>query len=231
MATSNSEDRGVVADGTSRAGGRPRIGMYVEKGRVAALYDGVVAIAATILVLQVRISASGEELSLSDINDSVHLILHWLVSFLMIAVLWSEFHFVFTHSRRWDGFLLAVTFAHVAAISLIPFASAVVGDHPDSLVASLVFASVMIANGLILMVITVSLRTKTHLQVAAQSDAHLALRNRTQLYGFSGAALISVLGAYLHHPLWGILGWALCPVELSIVSRSGARRSEVNHGG
>jgi uncharacterized membrane protein len=208
----------------------PEIRSYVPKERVAAIYDGIVAIAATLLVLEIGVKAAGEQLTLSDVADSMRLIAHWIVSFAMIAILWAEFHFVFAHSRRWDGGLLAMTFAHVAALSLVPFASGLVGEHPDSTAAALVFALVMTANGLLLTLNAALLRRKPHLHETGSSDAHLSLRIRAQLAVYTLVAAISILGAYLHHPLWGVVGWALCPVALALILGPAARRLEMEHG-
>ncbi|MFW5641152.1 MAG: TMEM175 family protein [Roseicyclus sp.] len=201
---------------------------YVPKERVAAIYDGIVAIAATLLVLEIGVTAAGDELSLSDVAASFRLIVHWLVSFTMIAVLWAEFHFIFAHSRRWDGGLLAMTFAHVAALSLVPFASGLVGEYPDSTAAALVFASVMAASGLLLTANAILLRGKPHLHEAADSPTHLSLRIRAQSGVYVAVAAISMLGAYLHHPTWGIVGWALCPLALALVLGPAARRMEID---
>jgi uncharacterized membrane protein len=201
---------------------------YVPKERVTAIYDGIVAIAATLLVLEIGVTASGETLALSDITESLHLVLHWLVSFMMIAVLWAEFHFIFAHSRRWDGGLLALTFAHVAALSLVPFASGLVGEYPDSTTASLVFAVVMASNGLLLTANAILLRGKPHLHEAEDSHAHLSLRIRAQFAVYLSVAALSILGAYVHHPIWGILGWTLCPIALALILGPAARRMELD---
>jgi uncharacterized membrane protein len=203
------------------------LGSYVPKERVAAIYDGIVAIAATLLVLEIGVEASGDRLGLADIGASLHLILHWIVSFTMIAVLWAEFHFVFAHSRRWDGGLLAMTFAHVAALSLVPFASGLVGEYPDSTTASLVFATVMAVNGLLLTANAMLLRRKPHLHETPDSHAHLSRRIRAQFAVYAAVAAISMLGAYFHHPIWGIVGWMLCPVALALVLGPAARRMEL----
>lgn len=227
MSDSSYSDGGFGRTGRAPAAAA-RVRPYVPKERVAAIYDGIVAIAATLLVLEIGVTAAGEQLTLHDIAASFRLILHWLVSFMMIAVLWAEFHFIFAHSRRWDGGLLAMTFAHVAVLSLVPFASGLVGEYPDSTAAALVFAVIMAANGLLLTANALLLRGKPHLHESHDSPVHLTIRIRAQLAVYLAVAGISMLGAYVHHPIWGVVGWALCPVLLALILGPTARRMELD---
>jgi uncharacterized membrane protein len=121
-----------------------------------------------------------------------------------------------------------MTFAHVAVLSLVPFASGLVGDYPDSTAASFVFAVVMAVSGLLLTAIAMLLRGKPHLHEAEYSHAHLTMRIRAQAAVYAAVAAISMLGAYFHHPTWGIVGWMLCPVALALILGPAARRMELN---
>ena len=206
------------------AGGAASIEAVVPKERVSAIFDGIIAIAATLLIMTVDISNQDNVLTFGDFARAAHQILNWLVSFLMVAVIWGQFHFIFSHSKHWDMGLMALTFLQVAAVSLIPFASNVAGDHPESVAAAIVFTGVMAANGYILTLNAWLLRRKTHLHVADSSYNHLHARIRAQAATYSITICIAMVGIISHHPLWGILAWALCPLSLVLVLRSSAWR-------
>jgi len=206
------------------AGGAASIEAVVPKERVSAVFEGIIAIAATLLIMSVDISSTDKVLTFGDFARAAHQILNWLVSFLMVAVIWGQFHFIFSHSKHWDMGLMALTFLQVAAVSLIPFASNVAGDHPESVAAAIVFTGVMAANGYILTLNAWLLRRKTHLHVVDSSYHHLHARIHAQAATYSITTCIAIAGTIFHHPLWGILAWALCPLSLVLVLRSSAWR-------
>ena len=206
------------------AAGAASIEAVVPKERVSAVFDGIIAIAATLLIMSVDISSTDKVLTFGDFARAAHQFLNWLVSFLMVAVIWGQFHFIFSHSKHWDMGLMAMTFLQVAAVSLIPFASNVAGDHPESVAASIVFTGVMAANSYILTLNAWLLRRKTHLHVVDSSYHHLHARIHAQAATYSITTCIAIAGTIFHHPLWGILAWALCPLSLVLVLRSSASR-------
>lgn len=194
----------------------------VSKERVAGLFDGIVAITATLLIIDLGVSAEGEDLRLADLAGALRDVVHWIVSFVMVAVIWKEFHLVFAHTRRWDGALLALTFAQMAAISLIPFAAGLVGNHPHSVLAAMVFAAVMGMNGLLVSANLALLRAKEHLHAGAHSRHHLRHRMRRQLAVFPAGIAISVAAAMMHDPLLGVVAWALCPMVIALHNQRAA---------
>jgi uncharacterized membrane protein len=206
------------------AAGAASIEAVVPKERVSAIFDGFVAVAATLLIMSVDISSTDKVLTFGDFSRAAHQILNWIVSFLMVAVIWGQFHFIFSHSKHWDMGLMALTFLQVAAVSLIPFASNVAGDHPESVAAAIVFTGVMAANGYILTLNAWLLRRKTHLHVADSSYHHLQARIRAKAATYSITTCIALAGIISHHPLWSLLAWALCPLLLVLVLRSSAWR-------
>ncbi len=195
----------------------------IPKERVAGLFDGIVAITATLLVLNVGIPEAGDELTSTDLMGSIRSVLHWGISFVMVAVIWTEFHFVFAHSRRWDGGLLVVTFFQMALISMIPFAADLVGTYPGSILAATVFAIVMGGNGLLVSANIYILQRKAHLHTAEHSLRRLAKRWRAQAIIYPASAAVSLLAAMLHDPLLGVMAWALCPLALALQLRRSSR--------
>lgn len=194
----------------------------VSKERMGALSDGVIAIAATILVLELSVP--------EDARLDAGIVLHWLrvmtgwiISFAMIALVWFDSHALFRHARDWSVPLAALTMLQLAAVSLIPFASNLIIDYPDSLAAGLTFSGVMLANGLIAAGMGALLSASPHLHVFDQSAALLRQRARGQAVICLAVASAAVAAALLHHPFTGIVFWALSPVLVALVSRRRVR--------
>jgi uncharacterized membrane protein len=192
----------------------------VSKERVAALFDGIFAITATLLILNIKVTTPGPELTFGDLRAILPAIAHWAVSFVMVGVIWSEFHFVFAHSQRWDGGLLFVTFAQIAAVSLIPFAADLVGDYRGSVPAALVFSAVMGVNGLLVSANISILQRKTHLHVDETSGLRLGRRRYAQALIYALCIPLSLFAAMLGDSTLSVLAWIACPLALAILRRA-----------
>ncbi|SLN52118.1 TMEM175 family protein [Roseisalinus antarcticus] len=203
----------------------PGLPSGIPKERVAGLFDGIVAITATLLTLEFAVPDSGGPLTADLLVTTGKSVIHWAISFIMVAVIWNEFHFVFAHSRRWDSGLLLVTFGQMALISLVPFAAELVGENPTSLIAALIFSGIMGANGLLVSANIYVLQRKDHLHAFECAHAALARRRRAQMLIYPACLVISVTAAILHDPIIGILVWALCPLALAGHVRHAARTS------
>jgi uncharacterized membrane protein len=185
---------------------------------MGALSDGVIAIAATILVLELSVP---EDASL-DAGIALHwlrVMTGWIISFAMIALVWFDSHALFRHAREWSVPLAALTMLQLAAVSLIPFASNLIVDYPDSLAAGLTFSGVMLANGLIAAGMGAVLSGSTHLHAFDHSGALLRQRVRGQIAICLAVAAAAVAAAFLHHPFTGVLFWALSPVLVAVISQ------------
>ncbi|WP_461214519.1 TMEM175 family protein [Lacticaseibacillus sp. GG6-2] len=98
----------------------------MSKNRVEAFTDGVIAIIITVMVLELRPPAGG---GFADLWDLRFEFLIYLVSFLTLAVYWSNHHHLFQIVKRVDGAVLWSNIAFLFATSLFPFATAWVGQH------------------------------------------------------------------------------------------------------
>ncbi len=191
----------------------------ISKERVGALTDGVVAIAATLLVLDLKIPSEGEELSPSMLVHSVHLFIGWVISIAMIATMWYEHHYIFRRTTDWDNTLVVLIFAQLAAVSLIPFASGIAAEYPGNLTAALVFSGVMLLNGLLVAVNALIVGSKPHLWEPGEAPGSLRLRAIVQLVCYVGIAGLSIALARLHHPILGVIAWSLSPFAVALLER------------
>jgi uncharacterized membrane protein len=96
-------------------------------GRLEALSDGVFAIAATLLVLDVHAEGSG---------DLTHRLLHawpsylaYAISFLTIGIMWINHHEIFRQVGRVDRTFLALNVVFLMVIAFLPFPTRVLAAH------------------------------------------------------------------------------------------------------
>ena len=102
----------------------------VSKGRLEAFSDGVLAIAATLLVIEIHAPPHEPGVSLaSALWDQWPSYVAYVVSFMQIGVIWLNHHRMFQTVRAVDGTLLLLNLLLLMWVALIPFPTAVVADY------------------------------------------------------------------------------------------------------
>jgi uncharacterized membrane protein len=96
--------------------------------RMNALTDGVFAIVLTLLVLELKLPEKDESV-LALIADDWHVFLAWLISFVAIARFWLVHHSVTSGMLRCHTVTLALNFAVLGAVSLVPFSADIIGTE------------------------------------------------------------------------------------------------------
>jgi uncharacterized membrane protein len=114
--------------------------------RIEAFSDGVIAIALTILVLELKVPEIGAALNEQDILHILHGLLPklaaYLLSFLIIAIYWVNHHHLFHLLERSNSGLLWCNNNLLLWLSLLSFPTALVGEHPTSQIAAALYGGV-----------------------------------------------------------------------------------------
>ena len=95
------------------------------KERLLAMTDGVTAIIITIMVLELKVP---EHATLEALAESWHTFLAYAFSFIYVAIYWNNHHHYFHLVHRVNGALLWANFNLLFWISLVPFATAWMGE-------------------------------------------------------------------------------------------------------
>jgi uncharacterized membrane protein len=184
---------------------------HISKERAGALSDGVIAIAATILVLELKVPED-HSLSRSDIEAWGLLFLGWVVSFVMIAIIWLDNHRLISLAPVLTYSMMLLTFTQLAMVSLIPFASNLIMDQPDNLEPAMAFNLIMLINGVCSalggMLIARDLRSHGEQTLGIK----LGRRSLVQILLYALTALTALLSATLHHPFIGVGLWVFMPL-------------------
>jgi uncharacterized membrane protein len=131
----------------SRAPGRRERDDLPSVDRLLTLSDGVVAIALTLLVLQLRVpplshltndnSASQLAAQLGKDGDQI---ISYVISFYVVANFWLVHHRVFGQLRGQREDLAWLNFAFLFTITIMPFASDLIGQYGSNPLAVTIFA-------------------------------------------------------------------------------------------
>lgn len=116
--------------------------------RLVNFSDATVAIAVTVLVLPLtELAGQGHRGGVGAfLADHVSVISAFLISFLMIAVIWTEHHRLFEALVSYDGPLVVFNFVWLLAIVAIPFSTAISQDRVhDRLSSALYLGNLLVA--------------------------------------------------------------------------------------
>jgi uncharacterized membrane protein len=112
--------------------------------RLLALTDGVVAIALTLLVLQLTVPRLNDPTSAPELASRLGRgsdeLVSYLISFYVIANFWLIHHRVFRQLTGQRESLAWLNFVFLFTISIMPFASDLLGKYPENPLAVDVFA-------------------------------------------------------------------------------------------
>ena len=98
----------------------------MDKGRLEAFSDGVIAILITIMVLELKIP-HGQEWA--DLKPLFPVALTYLLSFIYLGIYWNNHHHLFCLVERISGGVLWANLHLLFWLSLVPFATGWMGEH------------------------------------------------------------------------------------------------------
>lgn len=113
----------------------------ISKSRLEAFTDAVIAIVMTILVLELHQPTTDTLAGLAGVERKIFI---YIVSFVMLAIYWNNHHHMFQLVHKIDGRVLWANNFFIFTLTLVPFATAWVGDFIDSLVPQLTYGIVVL---------------------------------------------------------------------------------------
>src|SRR5215469_8291563 len=96
-------------------------------GRVQAFSDGVIAIIITIMVLELQVP---REATLAAFIKLAPVLLSYLLSYVVVAIMWVNHHHLIYRAKRAEARLLWANNVLLFWMSLIPFATRYMGLNP-----------------------------------------------------------------------------------------------------
>jgi uncharacterized membrane protein len=117
--------------------------------RMLAFSDAVMAVAITLLVLDLKLPSEVSDADLGNaLRAAVPNLAAYGLSFVVIGLLWIGHHQQFSQIRRVDGVLIWLNLFFLLTIGLIPFVTSLLSEHGDALATSL-YAGVLVMTSLL----------------------------------------------------------------------------------
>jgi uncharacterized membrane protein len=175
----------------------------IGKQRIEALSDGLYAIALTLLVLELKLPSLAHGATNADLlralGELMPKVLTWFLSFWVMAVLWLSqvrvYHLVHSLSRA----MVRLELTQLACVSLMPFSTALIGEHGDLPAAAVIYAANMLA-----ITLTGALRTRELLRHGEPLPEPVARTLRMRSYALPACATAAVVLGFFF-PGWNML--------------------------
>ena len=115
------------------------------KDRLETFSDGVLAIIITIMVLELR-PPHGTEVA--DLHPLLPVFLSYVLSFAFLGLYWNNHHHMLYCTRRVTGAILWANLHLLFWLSLVPFVTAWMGEHPFTSMPAALYGVVLMMAGI-----------------------------------------------------------------------------------
>ena len=113
----------------------------MEKNRLEAFSDGVLAIIITIMVLELKAPHGSD---FADLKPLLPVFLSYVLSFLYIAIYWNNNHHLIKAAHRINGSILWANLHLLFWLSLLPFVTGWMGENHFTSVPSALYGAVLL---------------------------------------------------------------------------------------
>jgi uncharacterized membrane protein len=125
----------------------------MDRGRLEAFSDGVIAVAITLLALNLAVAGPGHGPLLRQLGDHWPSFVAYLISFFTIGIIWVNHHAVVANIAVVDRTLLYLNLVFLLFVVVIPFTTATMAEYltsggQDAHVAMVLFAVAFEGMGL-----------------------------------------------------------------------------------
>ena len=117
----------------------------MEKNRLEAFSDGVLAIIITIMVLELKVPQGAQ---FSELSPLIPVFSTYVLSFIYVGIYWNNHHHLFQITRRVSASILWSNLHLLFWLSLFPFATAWMGENRLAPAPTAVYGVVLLSAGI-----------------------------------------------------------------------------------
>jgi len=113
----------------------------MNKGRLEAFSDGVIAIIITIMVLELKVPHGP---GLEDLRPLAPVFLSYVLSFITIGIYWNNHHYILHAAQHVSAWVLWANLTLLFWLSLVPFTTAWMGENHFASVPTAAYGIVLL---------------------------------------------------------------------------------------
>ncbi|MGX7666600.1 TMEM175 family protein [Flavobacterium pedocola] len=170
----------------------------MNKNRLEAFSDGVLAIIITIMVLEIQ---TPEGTDLKSLFKLFPVFISYVLSFIYVGIYWNNHHHMMHTVKHVTGGILWANLHLLFWLSLIPFSTAWIGEHHFAPIPMLLYGFVLLMCGIAYFILQ---------NLIIKSHGKDSLLSRAIGNDFKGKAspvlyLIAIFSTYYHEAISGII--------------------------
>jgi uncharacterized membrane protein len=166
----------------------------VSKGRLEAFSDGVIAIIITIMVLELHVPHGADW---QDLLPLAPIFFCYVLSFVFIGIYWNNHHHLLQVVKHVDGRVLWANMLLLFWLSLVPFATAWMGENDFSTAPVAVYGAVLLAAAISFTILTQVLIALHGRDSTLGRAVNRNAKGRISLVAYAAAIPLAVIS-----PLW-----------------------------
>jgi len=146
----------------------------MNKTRLEAFSDGVLAIIITIMVLEIKIPHSS---SWAELKLLIPALISYLMSFIFIGIYWGNHHHLLHSLKNISSGIIWANFNLLFWLSLIPFATGWMGENHFATITVMVYGTLLLISGISFVILQKAVEKHTH-DLEALKKAFLNLNKK-----------------------------------------------------
>ena len=172
----------------------------MNKTRLEAFSDAVIAIVMTIMVLELKVPHGTD---VEALRPLVPVFLAYVLSFVYLGIYWNNHHHMLQATRAISGKVLWANMLLLFWLSLVPFATGWMGENHFAPLPTAVYGAVLLAAGIAYIILqTLIVRynngENTNLKEAIGSD----LKGKLSLVGYAVAIPLAFVNQWISAALY-----------------------------
>ena len=200
----------------------------METGRLEAFSDGVIAIAITLLVLEINVPVETHGELWTELLSQWPSYLAYLISFAVIGIIWVNHHAILSLVARVDRPLLYLNLLLLLTVAGIPFPTALVAEHLRSPGIDAKVATAVYGGWATLVALSFNLTWRWIVRDVRLIHEHLdvaALRANTRRFSLGLVIYPVTIGIVFLSPIWALVLHGLVAIYYVVdqVARGGVR--------
>ena len=171
----------------------------MNKTRLEAFSDGVLAIIITIMVLEIKVPQGTDW---AELRPLVPVFFSYLLSFLYIGIYWGNHHHLLHSVRQVSSGILLANLNLLFWLSLIPFATGWMGENHFAPNTVAVYGTILLVSGLAFFLLLKSVERNAHdLDQLRKAFRILNRKGITSTVGYFSAVPL----AFIHPAISGLI--------------------------
>jgi len=174
----------------------------MPKGRLEAFSDGVIAILITIMVLELKVP---HEPTLAALRDMSPIVCSYLLSFVFLGIYWNNHHHMLHVTPRVNGKILWANLHLLFWLSLIPFATAWMGETRLAPLPTSLYGIVLLLSGLAYLILQGAIISEQGADSVLKRAVENDVKGRLSLAAYVAAAAVSFF-----------IPWVACAIYVAV---------------